>query len=317
MADPVTIAAPNAAPTEAPSAASPAAAPKGDAKAVETKPEPRKFKVALPDLGEVDLPENDVIELVQRFASGKYEDFKAKKQLAELEPAFDDEAKLEELLRKRGKDPAKLAEAWLAKEVKAKVEEATLTPEQRRIKELEAKLAAEESAKKADLERKQAEEREAQVEAQFKQLYTTAVEALKQTSLPAELHEHPDVLRRLGAIMRRNEQLGTEVSSFVLAKQLEAALVKEHDYVFSKFSNETLFKKIGPKRMRELVKMFAADLKPPAPAPEAPKKRAAPEKLDDPAELRRRAHQAQYERAREEQRLLSSASIRPSRYYGK
>src|SRR5262245_31072629 len=115
-----------AAPPAAPAPQKPDAAPKVDAALAEKaktaaapadksaeKAVSRALKVAIPDIGDVDIPEEDAVALLAEFARLNTDDYKAKKELKELEVALEDDEKLAAFLQRKGKDPGKLSEAML------------------------------------------------------------------------------------------------------------------------------------------------------------------------------------------------------------
>lgn len=308
-----------AAPATPAASATPAAEDKtAAAAALVAKAEPKKFKVEFPEIGEIEIPEADITGVLAQFAKMTAADLEAKRWREEIEPMLDDDAQLEALLRKRGKNPEKFAEALLSKTIKDQVEAAKLSPEQKRIKELEAERDRDRAEAKARIDKERQVKFEAEVKVEYEKLKTLATDALAQTSLPKEVQDHPETLRRLGALMKRNAELEYDVSPLVLAKQLEAAMLKEHDYVFSKFSSEALYKRIGRKGVEALIKMYAAEMAPKAdglPAAAAVKPRKDAE--TSPEELRREARRLQSERVQEELRLTrGGASGRTNRFYG-
>lgn len=296
--------------TAAPAAAP--AAPPAASDAVQSPPAPAKLKLKSQKFGDLELPEADVVSALERFAALGEDDFKAQRQLKEIESHFADEGKLAELLTKRGLDPTEWAEKILSKHVNAQVEAATLNPEQKRVKELEAQLAAVQADKKDQADKSAKAKFDADTEEASKALAQVVEAALKETSIPEDYRKEPAVLRRLGHLLLRNQQLGTEVPAQVLAKLVEQEIVKEHDFVFAKTGRKALYDRLGRQGVEELIKMYAAERT--AKPPEAPAKKE--EAASEPKHKDRRAEM--YERSREEQKLLrGTATNRPSRYYGK
>ncbi len=316
---------PTPAPVSAPAPVEAAAgASKPEVAATPPKTEARKLKIPIPDVGEVDLDETEAIALLSQFGKARHDDFKGKKEAEEYKAKLSDKAKLKLLLKELGHDPAKLGEEWLKEIVDAEVEKSTLTPEQRELKELKewkAKKAADEAAAEAAAKKKADDEKfEAEATAEFESLKATALEVLKATNLPEEMHSHPDVLARLGQLMQRAHQKQWKIPAAILAKQLEATIQKEHDYVFSQFKPETLLAKLGRKNVEAIIRAYAKSLEPKAEETPALPTAAArkPVQRDELSvnEMRRKLREEQYTRAKEEAALVRGASRTTARYYG-
>lgn len=281
---------------------------------------PRTLKVPVPDIGDVDISEDEAREMLGQFAKLNAEDYKAKKELKELEAALDDDAKFEAFLKKKGKSPEKLAEALLKKHLAAQIEEETLSPEQKELRALKAERAKREADDKAKLEAEEKAKYEADVTARANKLREGIAAALKDSQIPAELHAEPGVLQRIKRLLERDEERGTQVPPSTIVKLVEQETLREFTTMASKMTAESLLKVLGTKRMESVIRAYAASVAPKEIVPEEkPKTRrdAAADELS-PEELRRRARAASYEKAREEMALIRGAAPgRSNRYYGK
>lgn len=187
-----------------------------------------------------------------------------------------------------GVDFRKLAEEYLAEQLEAEM----LTPEQRRLREVEAKLREREEQDKARAEEEQAKQLE-QLRAQYAQDYDKTIsEALQTEGLP----KTPKTVKRMAELMYKNLDMGLELEPKQLVSIVREDYINEIKELFSSADGETLLKLLGDDVAKKIRKTDLARLKtkpletkrPSAPAqPEPSQKRVSTEEWL--AEVRRRA----------------------------
>lgn len=277
---------------EAPKSAAPAAeAPKAPeaAKGAEAAPakEPtaadiRKLKLKLDGM-DIELPENEVVALAQQSAAAQKRFMEAaqlKKQVTEerarVEQALEFvKSQPAEALKRLGIDLRTFAEETLTQILSKEREEAALTPDQKKARELEAKLrayeekekAAEEEAKQkaaAEAEekaRKANAEKEAAIMKKYDEMFT---DALKKSGVPAT----PWSVARMATLMRINLKNKHELN----AEQLASVVKEDYDGEFKSrmpktekgdYDGEKLLAMLGPDVEKAIKAAFVAKLKSP------------------------------------------------------
>lgn len=259
--------------SDTPAAPAPAPAPGGDvpaegAPAVAAPPAPKKYRLkGIDGDGEQEYEEGHLIGLAKRGKNAAQMVSLAEKRAQEaLKREKDTEAKLARL-----KDP-KQARAVLkelgvdvrglsTEEILEAVEEEKLTPEQRRIRDLERKeadrLKADEDTKKKEVDAKT----DAEVQQHLDELSNTFQDVMALTGLPRE--SAVAVGYRLAAIYQAADAAGVEVDPEVAADRVKAALKGEQAACFKtkdgKWDVPALAEWIGPEGMDQIRKQAVKD----------------------------------------------------------
>lgn len=182
----------------------------------QTAPQIKKFKLKVDgDDFEEEIDLSNEAELVKRFqlakaAEKRISQSKAEKQKAmEILKAFEDGT----LLKKHPKS-RELAEKFLLEQL----EDEMLTPEQKEYKQLKAfkeqKEREEAESKKAEAEAI-AKQREQSIAQQFQK---TIIDALDKSGLP----KTPDLAKRMATIMKKNLDLGLDLTSDDLVAEVKS-----------------------------------------------------------------------------------------------
>lgn len=238
MAEATPAAAPTAAPTPSAPAATPAPAAAAPAPApapAETKPDTITVKIN----GKLrNLTRDDAIRELQKGIASRetFEKAAAKeKRVAQIFKALQDPnlapEQEDEYLRQLGRDPDKIAERRLA----LRAQQAQMTPEQKRIAELEARIQTDERsrAERDEQSKKELQDvRDREVWSKLEQEYTGEIDrAIKAGELggmkPAEALFH------MASAAEMNLEFGLQLSTAELLQEAKARVSEEREQVRS------------------------------------------------------------------------------------
>jgi len=261
---PIPTAAPPAAPAPTANAPTPAAVADAKATLADKSATPAEVKEAIRMLklkveghsDEVELPETEVVKLAAHNAETLIAARKHAEELAALKKRLQEDP--DALLAELGHDPDKRAIERLNKKVQAQLEEESLTPEQKELKQLraerEARAKADEDAKAA----KAKAEKDELVKKQKDHFASVIIEALKQTTLPTGTPEDDLFTSKLLAQeLKRSIQNKLFVNPALLAKQTEEMFRKSVKPVVSAMAPEHLADFLGADTLKALVKLYA------------------------------------------------------------
>lgn len=218
---------------------------------------------------------------------------KREAELAEREGIWDDDERLEAELAKRGK-----LDKLAAKRLQAKLNEQEMTPEQKRIAELEAdRDAKDKRLKEVDDKEKQGKISEAakRIQANFHGTLAKVAEAAgfpKDADSFSALHEVTREFAQLGLIDLRNFT-ATDAGHIVEAAQakIDESFQRLESNVLKGLKGEALVKRLGPETVKELLRWKVNQIRNPtaAPAGAAPvAAKPAEQKYESPADFQRR-----------------------------
>jgi len=200
-----------------------------------------KFKTKIDDIEEeVELDEDQIKRDYQRMkASDKrfQEASTLRKQADEFISKLKDKQGLIEVLRQAGHDPRALAEEFLGNELRVEL----MTPEQKRIYELERDLfITRQTQKQRDDQEMSAKEAQA-TEKLSQQMNQEIIEALKSANIPQEAYS----VRRMADIIRNGFSHGEVISWSDAAKILERDIKTQVSSVVKKMSPEKILETFG------------------------------------------------------------------------
>lgn len=225
----------------------------GEQKAAPTPAEIRKLKLKL-EGGEVELPENEVIALAQqgKVAQKRFQEAAQMRREAEEVLSFL-KANPKEAFQKLGIDVRKFSEDTLMEIL----QQETMSPEQRKAKEMEQELRKYRDAEKAAADKKQAEEMQRLESTHLNNYQETFIKALQVAGLPRttftvkRMAEHQIVANRKG---------------YTIDPQSLAKLVRE-DYdlaqkeIYGSADEDTLLNLLGDDGVKKVQKALIKKLK--------------------------------------------------------
>jgi hypothetical protein len=203
-------------------------------------PEARKFKIALENGAEAELPEEEVLNLAKmgQYAQSKLNEAAgAKKQAEEFFELLKSNPKKALSDPKFGLDLRKFSEETLAE----MLQEELLSPEQRKIKEYEAKLREVEDQKKAEAEAKNKAEMEKLQASYAKQFETSFSEALNSSGLP----KTAKTVRRIAELMYQNLESGYDLEPKDLVPIVKQEYIDEIKELFGAADASSILALIG------------------------------------------------------------------------
>lgn len=271
MDTPTIDAAPAAATTTTDTASAPAAdsAPKqtatsASALATETKsaadpaPPPKRYKVKI-DGEELEVPEDELLRGYQRGAAARKRFEEAQRERAEIEELkkLGDPWKIaQKLLGKGDEDLDQLAEQRLL----ARLQRESMTPEQRRIAELEA----ERDRYATEAKNREAAELEAKVAAQTNIHREQLNRALPAAMDAAQLPRTPEAARLVIGHLETMVKMGLELDVQAAAEMAREDLVERNSAIFRGMSPEMLERALGKETIAAILRR---SLEAPKPAP--------------------------------------------------
>lgn len=252
--------------------------------AVEEAPKPQKIKLSNgEELDETEVLSglNHIKEANKRFQEAAMErraaaEEKARiaKEKEELEKTYE-KIKTDpwEVIKSLGLDPTELSTNYLVE----MLEQEQMTPEQKRIKELEEKTS---SYEKLEAERRSQEEKlqrlaeEAKKEEEMEKLKLEAakhyedsfIKALSATVLPVD----EKYVRRVGDIVYQSYIEGSEIPIEFAAKLVEAEYLEGLATLAKSLDSDKLIKILGEEGVSKVTKSQIAKIKNPSPKPSLP-----------------------------------------------
>lgn len=201
---------------------------------------------------ELDLSNDDDIALLQEMAQkGEGADSKfqeaatMRKQMEKLADLLQKNPM--EALKRIGHDPEELAQKY----VERRLEEMKLSPEQKRIKELEERLAKEEEAKK-ELEQKKQEQEKARLEEQYaRKIDEDITSALEKSKLPRSAYVVDRIVNTMAAAIENGYE---DVSVADVVPYVEEKMVKELQEMYDAMPEEVIEQLLGKNTMERMRK---------------------------------------------------------------
>ncbi len=221
-----------------------------------------KFKVQI-DGAEAEVDQDELIRGYQL----------AKASHKKFQEASDERKKAEQLyskvktnprdaLRELELDPDKLAEDWLTE----KISKELMSPEQRRLSELESELASI-KGEKARIEKQKADElHTAEVERLTQEYVKTINNALEAGGLPQDR----SIASRVAAHMQEAHNLGYDLPAAEAVKLVKQELKEYYKPVLGNSKIDQIAEMIGESNMKALVDYYTAKFKIPGGAAVAP-----------------------------------------------
>jgi hypothetical protein len=271
--------APAAPPAGPPKNGAPAPTPEAAKAAAVVAEKLRMLKIKVDGLDETELPEGEVIKLAAHNAKTLIAAQQQAVELANLKRRLQEDP--DALLSELGLDLDKRAVERISKKVQSQIDDETLTPEQKELRQLRAER---EARTKADSEREGNEKKTAhenQVAIQKEHFASVIVEALKQTTLPqGTKDEQLFTTKLLAQELKRSIDHKLFVNPTILAKATEETFKSATKPVLAKMAAEYLADFIGPEALKGLVRIYAQrqGLASTKPAPDGKKTQTAAEK---------------------------------------
>ena len=223
----------------------------------EPKPkQPKLRKVKVGDAEEL-VDEDELVRDYQKFRG-------AEKKFRE---AAETQKKIEAFMEKLQADPLavlndsriplnrrQLAEQWLLQELEAEM----LTPEQRRLKELETKTQTYEEQLRAQQEQQVAAEREQALEMKRQELTQVFQKAMQSTPLSQVPEVATAALREMALLARAAKEQGLAVSPEELAEQVNTKYYKAMHQLASGLDGDALIDFLGPDVVKKINKAVIA-----------------------------------------------------------
>ena len=183
----------------------------------------KKFKLKVDgEEIEEEIDFNDEAGIVQRLQLAKAakkrmaEAVNARKQAMEIVKAFEKDP--ESMLERLGDKGREIAEKYLMKHI----QESMMSPEEKRLKELEKKVETYEQREAREKQEREAEaiaKKESEYANSFQQ---TIISALQKSGLP----KTPQIVKRMAAIMQRNLEFGLELTPDDLVTEVKQELTE-------------------------------------------------------------------------------------------
>lgn len=198
---------------------------------------------------EREVPETEALAYAQKYLAGEMKLdalSKREKEFTEKEARLKDPQYLWQLLQQAGHNPTELAEAKLREAIEAE----SLSPQEKRARELEAKLKGyEDMEAQRELQTKH-QQHEAEMkhyQNEFSQLFQQTLEA---TGLP--LKSAPAVFPRMARLYETNMAHGIESTPEEMAAEVMEGLKAEHSQVLAKMSLQEKLNWLGDDFLLEL-----------------------------------------------------------------
>lgn len=213
-----------------------------------TAPAPRKLRLKRGD-EEREFDEAEVIRRAQKHWAGEdyFAKAQAERELAKADRAVVDRIKgakttvearaaLRELLGDKTREVAE-------EEIYEAIQAEGLTPEQRRVKELEGKLADRERQDKAAKEKAEETQREVEAGKYREQFGRSAMAAIEKLGLPHD--SAPSLVRRMAPKMRVALEMGEAIDADVIAAEVREEIVGELRALTKDLKGEALVAMLG------------------------------------------------------------------------
>jgi hypothetical protein len=219
--------------------------------------------------------EDELVRLAQ-LGLGANEKFEAaaktRKQAEQVLELLQSDPK--EALKRLGFDVRKFAEDYLYEEIQAE----KLTPEQKKVKEMEVELEKY-KREKADLEQKQREEHISRLQQQYEvDLQDKIINAIDKYKLP----NNPRTVARVAEYMAKALENGYLADPLEVAPRVRADLEEEHRSLYSQYNVEDLLKLIGEDKAKAIRQYEVQKVKAKAPNnPVQTTQVAQPQKQDE------------------------------------
>lgn len=239
-----------------------------------------KFKAKI--LGkeeDVDLDEDTIKRDFQKWkaADKMFQDAAMmRKQNESLLSKLKDRNGLAEALQALGYDPRVLAEEYLTNELQMQM----MTPEQRRIRELEMEKAQREWR---DKQRADEEKRSKQGEISerlTKEIQTDIVQAIDSSDLPRT----PETIRRIAKQMQIYGERGVWLHPSQVIDIVRDQIISENQSILSKMTPEQMMKYLSKEKLEEFRKWELSQVKNPIPPP---KEKVTQKKVVKPEDRKR------------------------------
>jgi hypothetical protein len=235
-----------------------------------TPPEPRKYKVKV-NGAETDVDEQELILGYQtrKAADEKFREAAAARKQAEEFVAMMKNGQFFEVAKKLGLDPRALSEKYLMEIL----EEESLDPKDRELKELKKQLAKTKEAEEAAQREKEEGERAALTERYTEEYTKQIVEALSSSGLPKTEH----TVKRMAFYMHQGLQRGMDLSAQEVVELVRQDYLTEQQALYSSLDGDNLVKLLGEDTAKKIRQYDLAKLKggpklvPPAREPSTPK----------------------------------------------
>ncbi|CAM6000299.1 unnamed protein product [Sphagnum balticum] len=189
-----------------------------------------------------------------------------------------------EALTKLGFDVRKLAEEYLAE----KIQEEMLTPEQKKVKEMEQQLKKYQE-EKAEFERQQREAQISQLQSQYEvDIQQKIINAIDANKLP----KNPKTVARFAEYMLEGVENGVDYDPRDLAPRIRRDLEEEHRQMYRDSAVEEILKILGPDTLKKIrqYELQKVKSKQTAPNPTKTEAVAQPQKpVEDKSKAKKKA----------------------------
>lgn len=265
---------PVAAPVAAPASSEPVAAPVVDVKApVDGAPltpaekQKLKFKAKFYDKEEeVELDEDTIRRDYQKWKAADHifqQSSQQRKQAEEFISKMKDRDGLVEVLGKLGYDPRQLAEDFLYDTLKLE----TMSPEQKRIAELEQWKRIKEKEEKEKAAQSDAQKNKEAVDRIAKGYQEKIISALESSGLP----KTPSTVWRMARQMEIHVKQGVDLEPGEVVDLVRAEIIKEHQELYPSLEGEALMRILGDDIGNKIRKYDLAKIKTPHDGGKSPK----------------------------------------------
>lgn len=218
----------------------------------------RKYKVKINN-EELEVDEDELLRGYQtrKAADEKFrEAAMARKQVEEVISMLKDEDSVFEVLSKLGYDPRELSEKYLVK----RLEEETLSPQEKELREYKRKLAEFENAKKAEEERIQEEQRITLINKYTNDYSTQVVDALETSGLP----KTPHTVKRMAYYLHQSLQRGYDLTAKDVVHLVKEDYMEEQKALFGSLDTDSITSLLGKETVEKLRKQELSKLKKPS-----------------------------------------------------
>ena len=218
----------------------------------------RKYKVKINN-EELEVDENELLRGYQtrKAADERFrEAAMARKQVEEVISMLKDEDSVFEVLSKLGYDPRELSEKYLVK----RLEEETLSPQEKELREYKRKLAQFENAKKQEEARIQEEQRITLINKYTNDYSTQVVDALETSGLP----KTPHTVKRMAYYLHQSLQRGYDLTAKDVVHLVKEDYMEEQKALFGGLDTDSLSNLLGKDTIAKIRKQELSKLKKPS-----------------------------------------------------
>lgn len=206
-----------------------------------------KFKIDGQEIEEdVDLDDKEALQRDLQLSRA------AKKRMLE---AQEDRRKAFEIVQAFEKDPANILRRLGTKGREAaenflleQLEEERLSPEQKRMKELEERLNKYELSEKEQREQIEAQRMQAMEVKEAENYQKIIIESLKKSGLP----QTPDAAKKMAYLLKKNLELGLDLTAEELAEEAKKEVTGYLGSLFGNADAETIIKAFGPEILKKI-----------------------------------------------------------------